>query len=152
MQLPYLLQNCDLTLKECLEIHYSINPTFKKNVKLVPVFYNHDLAHVVFGLSTKIEHESLVDTRIIFGTTWGFRKYVKDYFSDPNANKIIIQIFKDEGYLKTILKSLKALPKLIPVILDCKKMNMKWQLNPNEKILNTSLKVIRKKYNISIIN
>ena len=83
MELPYLKQECPLTLKEGLEIHYSVNSTFKENVIAVPAFYNHDIAHVLFGLSTEIEHESLVDTRVIFGTNWGFKKYINDYLRNP---------------------------------------------------------------------
>ena len=33
MELPYLKQNCELTLNEGLELHYGVNPTFKENVK-----------------------------------------------------------------------------------------------------------------------
>ena len=152
MNLPYLKQNCNLTLKEGLDLHYSVDPTYKKNVKLVPAFYNHDIAHVLFGLSTKIEHESLVDTRIIFGTNWGFKKYIADYFNNPNANKIIMQIFKDIGYMKGIFLSLKSLSNVFKVIIDCWKMNNKWELNPSKDLLNTKLSVLRKKYNIKVIN
>ena len=70
MKLPYLEQNCNLSLKEGLEMHYSVNPSFKKNVEIVPAFYNHDIVHVLFGLSTAVEHESLADTRVIFGTNF----------------------------------------------------------------------------------
>ena len=150
--LPYLNQSCELTLKEGLEFHYSVNPSFKKNVQIVPAFYNHDIAHVVFGLSTIVEHESLVDTRVIFGTNWGFKNYFRDYFNDSNATKIIMQIFKDEGYVKTILKSLKSFPNVIKVIWDCKKMRKKWSINPSHDILNTKLSLIREEYRIKVIN
>ena len=109
MKLPYLKQECNLTLKEGLQIHYGVNPTFKKNVENVPAFYNHDIAHVLFGLSTEVEHESLVDTRIIFGTNWGVKKYMNDYLRNPKALKIIMRIFKEIGYFKGILLSLKSL-------------------------------------------
>ena len=65
IDLPYLEQHCSLTLREGLDFHYSINSTFKHNLELVPAFYNHDIAHVLFGLSTSLKHESLVDTRVI---------------------------------------------------------------------------------------
>ena len=75
MKLPYLKQECTLTLREGLAIHYSVDSSYKKNVEIAPVFYNHDIVHVLFGLSTAVQHESLVDTRVIFGTNWGFKKY-----------------------------------------------------------------------------
>ena len=73
MKLPYLNQNCELTLQECLKLHYGVDPSYKNNVKIVPAFYNHDIAHVLFGLTTDIKHESLVDTRVIFGTNWDIK-------------------------------------------------------------------------------
>ena len=152
MELPYLKQECPLTLREGMRIHYSVDFTYKKNVEIVPAFYNHDIAHVLFGLSTAIEHESLVDTRIIFGTNWGFKKYLNDYFRNPKALIIIMKIFKDIGYIKGIILSLKSLPSLFRVIIDCKKMSKKWELNPTDSLLDTRLSDLRKEYNIRIIN
>ena len=152
MELPYLKQNCDLTLNEGLKIHYSVNSSFKNNVEIVPAFYNHDIAHVLFGLSTAIEHESLVDMRVILGTNWGFKKYMNDYIKNPDARKILMQIFKDIGYIKGIILSLKSMPKLFKVIIDCRKMSKKWKLNPPDELLNEKLSILRKKYNITIIN
>ena len=152
MELPYLKQNCNLTLKEGLEIHYSVNESFKGNVELVPAFYNHDIAHILFGLSTEVQHESLVDTRVIFGTNWGFKKYLNDYIKNPEAIKIIMKIFKEIGYIKGIFLSLKALPKILWVIIDCKMMSKVWELNPTDDLLNTKLSDLRDEYNIKVIN
>tara|TARA_Y100000590_G_C15716259_1_gene1012003 strand:- start:2181 stop:2639 length:459 start_codon:yes stop_codon:yes gene_type:complete len=152
MKLPYLKQNCNLTLKEGLEVHYGANESFKANVILVPAFYNHDIAHVLFGLSTNVKHEALVDTRVIFGTNWGIKKYMNDYLKNPDAQKIIMKIFKDIGYIKGILISLTALPKVMRVIVDCKKMSKVWMINPTDKVLNTNLSELRKEYNIKVIN
>ena len=152
MELPYLKQECPLTLRQGLRIHYSVDPSYKKNVELVPAFYNHDIAHVLFGLSTSLEHESLADTRVIFGTNWGFQKYINDYLKNPEALKIIMKIFKEIGYVKGILVSFKTFPNIIRVIIDCMRMNKKWAVDPSEKLFNISLSEIRKEYNITIIN
>jgi len=152
MELPYLKQECPLTLREGLKIHYSIDSSYEKNVALVPAFYNHDIAHVLFGLSTAVNHESLVDTRIIFGTDWGFKKYMNDYFNNPAALEIIMKIFKEIGYAKGILLSFKSFFKLFKVIIDCRKMSKKWKLNPSEALLDTKLSDLRGEYNITIIN
>jgi len=152
MKLPYLKQECDLTLKEGLQIHYGVNPTFKRNVEIVPAFYNHDIAHVIFGLSTEVEHESLVDTRIIFGTNWGIKKYMNDYLRNPEALKIIMRIFKEIGYFKGTLLSIKSFPSILRVIFDCRRMSKKWEINPSEELLNTKLSALRKQFNIKVIN
>jgi len=152
MKLPYLKQDCDLTLKEGLELHYSVNPSFKENVKLVPAFYNHDIAHVLFGLNTSISNEALADSRCIFSTNWGYKKYFSDYFNNPNAIKIVKDIFKENGYIKSIFLSFICIPKVFRVYIDSKRMYKKWELDPNDNLLNTKLSDLRNKYNITIIN
>ena len=152
MELPYLKQNCDLTLKEGLELHYRVNPSFEENVKLVPAFYNHDIVHVLFGLDTSVSNESLADSRCIFSTNWGFKKYFSDYFNNPNAIKIVKDIFKENGYIKSILLSFTCIPKIFRVYIDSKRMYKKWELDPNDDLLNTKLSDLRNKYNITIIN
>ena len=152
MNLPYLKQDCELTLIEGLKMHYSVNPTFRENTRKAPVFYNHDLAHVLFGLDTSIEHEAIVDFRCMFSTNWGVKKYTVDYFKDPESIKIIKNIMKEIGYFKSILGGLKSLPKMIKVVFDSKNMFKKWEINPNERLLNTKLSDLRKEYNIKVIN
>ena len=152
MKLPYLKQDCDLTLKEGLELHYRVNPSFEENVKLVPIFYNHDIVHVLFGLDTSIPNESLADSRCIFSTNWGFKKYFSDYFNNPNAVKIVKAIFKENGYIKSIFLSFIYIPKIFRVYIDSKRMYKKWELYPNDDLLNTKLSDLRNKYNITIIN
>jgi len=152
MELPYLKQKCSLTLREGLDIHYSVDPSYKKNVKLVPAFYNHDIAHVLFGLSTSVEHESLADTRVIFGTNWGFQKYINDYLKNPAAIKIVMHIFKEIGYVRGILLSLKSFPKILRTIIDCRKMSEKWRVNPSDNFLDSRLSDLRDKFNITVIN
>ena len=152
MELPYLKQDCELTLNEGLELHYGVNSTFKENVIKVPAFYNHDIVHVLFGLETTVENESLADTRVIFATNWGFKKYFNDYMRNPDAIKIIMKIFKDIGYVRGIVLSIKSLPNLFRVIIDCKKMSKKWGVNPDDRLLNTKLSELRKEYNIKVIN
>ena len=152
MNLPYLKQECELTLKEGLEFHYSMNPTFRENTRKAPVFYNHDLAHVLFGLNTTIEHEAIVDFRCMFSTNWGIKKYTVDYFKDPESIKIIKSIIKEAGYIKSIFGGFKSTFKIIKVLFDSNKMSKKWKINPDERLLNARLSDLRNEYNIKVIN
>ena len=61
-------------------------------------------------------------------------------------------IFKEIGYLKGTMLSLKSLPNIFKVIIDCKRMSKKWKLNPPDNLLNEKLSNLRKEYNITIIN
>ena len=152
MDLPYLEQNCSLTLREGLELHYGVNPTFKENTRKAPVFYNHDLAHVLFGLDTSIKHEGLVDCRCIFSTNWGIKKYITDYYRDPESMKIIMSIFKEIGFFRGVVDSFKSFPNMIKVYLDSKKMYKKWEINPSDEVLDMKLNDLRKAHNITVIN
>ena len=152
MELHYLTQECSLTLREGLVEYYSVDTSYKKNSELVPAFYNHDIVHVLFGLDTSVSNESLADSRCIFSTNWGFKKYFSDYFNNPNAIKIVKDIFKENGYIKSIFLSFFCIPKIFKVYIDSKRMYKKWELDPNDYLLNTKLSDLRNKYNITIIN
>ena len=62
-------QNSEQTLKEGLEEFYSINPAFKEILNIdspnTRIFKEQDYTHVLFGLGTSIEEESLLDTYVI---------------------------------------------------------------------------------------
>ena len=57
------------TLEEGLEEFYSINPAFKELLEIdspnTKVFKEHDYTHVLFGMGTSMEEESLLDTYVI---------------------------------------------------------------------------------------
>lgn len=152
MELEYLKQDCELTLEEGLERHYSVDPSFKQNVELAPAFYNHDIAHVLFGLSTSPQHEALADTRVAFGTNWGIRQYAKDYFNDPEAKRIVVNIMKEMGFFKSIILPFLSLGKVFRVIWDCMRMKKKWQINPSKETLQRKICDLRREYNITVIN
>ena len=81
------------TLEEGIKEFYSINKEFealaeKKDNPISKVFKEHDYTHVLFGLGTSIEEESLLDTWTIRGTdiSWkqiyeyAFNKEFKNHF------------------------------------------------------------------------
>ena len=63
-----------------------------------------------------------------------------------------MEIFKEIGYMKGILLSLKSFFKAFRVIVDCMRMSKKWEINPSDNLLDSSLSDLRKQYNITIIN
>ena len=67
--LKYTQQNSSQTLKEGLQEYYDSNPQEVKDfAKKIPFLVDHDITHVIFGLGTSIEEESLLDTWTIRGT------------------------------------------------------------------------------------
>jgi len=149
-------QNSQQTLKEALEEFYSINVQFKnlveKNSPNAKVFQEHDYTHVLFGLGTSIEEESLLDTYVIWGMkfNWGV---IIDFYKDPEYKEVIGDIVSKYGGYWGIFKIyLSLLPLKFRVFLKCMKMKKKWHYHDiSERLLNRTLQDIRQEYNIVLM-
>ena len=149
-------QNSQQTLKEALEEFYSINVQFKnlveKNSPNAKVFKEHDYTHVLFGLGTSIEEESLLDTYVIWGMkfNWGV---IFDFYKDPEYKEVIGDIVSKYGGYWGIFKIyLSLMPLKFRVFLRCMKMKKKWHYHDiSERLLNRSLQDIRQEYNIVLM-
>ena len=149
-------QNSQQTLKEALEEFYSINVQFKnlveKNSPNAKVFKEHDYTHVLFGLGTSIEEESLLDTYVIWGMkfNWGV---IFDFYKDPEYKEIIGDIVSKYGGYWGIFKIyLSLMPLKFRVFLRCMKMKKKWDYHDiSERLLNRTLQDIRQEYNIVLM-
>ena len=77
--LEYQKQDCDLTLQEGLDCYYKAFPEtaeiFEDNIDSGTLLRDHDCTHVIFGLNTSIEQESILDTWVVWGSKWKF-KYI----------------------------------------------------------------------------
>lgn len=149
-------QNSQQTLKEALEEFYSINVQFKnlveKNSPNAKVFKEHDYTHVIFGLGTSIEEESLLDTYVIWGMkfNWGV---IFDFYKDPEYKEVIGDIVNKYGGYWGIFKIyLSLMPLKFRVFLRCMKMKKKWHYHDiSERLLNRTLEDIRQEYNIVLL-
>ena len=149
-------QNSQQTLKEALEEFYSINVQFKnlveKNSPNAKVFKEHDYTHVLFGLGTSIEEESLLDTYVIWGMkfNWGV---IFDFYKDPEYKEVIGDIVSKYGGYWGIFKIyLSLIPLKFRVFLRCMKMKKKWHYHDiSERLLNRTLQDIRQEYNIVLM-
>ena len=149
-------QNSQQTLKEALEEFYSINVQFKnlveKNSPNAKVFKEHDYTHVLFGLGTSIEEESLLDTYVIWGMkfNWGV---IFDFYKAPEYKEVIGDIVSKHGGYWGIFKIyLSLMPLKFRVFLRCMKMKKKWDYHDiSERLLNRTLQDIRQEYNIVLM-
>jgi hypothetical protein len=135
-------QNSEQTLGEGLEEFYSINTQFRdlaeKDNPNAHIFKEHDYTHVLFGLGTSIEEESLLDTYVIWGMKFNWSKII-DFYKDPEYKKVIGDIVRKHGGYWGIF-------------LRCMKMKKKWNYHDiTDQMLNTSLKELRKEYNIELL-
>ena len=149
-------QNSTQTLREGLEEFYSINIQFKalveKNSPNANIFKEHDYTHVLFGLGTSIEEESLLDTYVIWGMKFNWRKII-NFYKDPEYKEVIGDIVKKHGGYWGIFKIyVSLLPIKFRVFLRCMKMKKKWNYHDiSDEMLSAKLCDLREEYNIELM-
>ena len=151
-------QNSTQTLEEGLQEFYSINSNFrklseKKDNPYARVFKEHDYTHVLFGLGTSIEEESLLDSYVIWGTkfNWGL---LWGFYRDPEYKVVINEIISKYGGWGSIFKIYASLiPLKFKVFRKCLKMKKRWSYhNISDNDLNKTLKELREEYNIQLLS
>ena len=154
--LKFQNQDSIQTLHEGLLEFYSINPKFKKLVEKdspnARVFKEHDYTHVLFGLGTSIEEESILDTYVIWGMKFNWGK-IFDFYKDPEYKEVIGDIVTKYGGYWGILKIYLGLMSVkMKAFSRCMKMTKRWNYHDiSEELLNTPLRDIRREYNIQLI-
>ena len=149
-------QNSEQTLREGLEEFYSINTQFRdlveKNNPNANIFKEHDYTHVLFGLGTSIEEESLLDTYVIWGMKYSWSKII-NFYKDPEYKEVIGDIVKKHGGYWGIFKIYMSLmPLKLRVFLRCMKMKKKWNYHEiSDEMLDSKICDLRKEYNIELI-
>ena len=149
-------QNSEQTLREGLEEFYSINTQFRdlaeKDNPNAYIFKEHDYTHVLFGLGTSIEEESVLDTYVIWGMKFNWGKII-NFYKDPEYKEVIGNIVqKHGGYLGIFKIYMSLIPVKFRVFLRCLNMKKKWNYHDiSEEMLNTKLRNLRQEYNIKLI-
>ena len=122
------------TLEEGLKEFYSINKEFealaeKKDNPNSKVFKEHDYTHVLFGLGTSIEEESLLDSYTLWGTHWSWSS-IWGFYKDPEYKIVIDDIISKYGGWWSIMKIYLSLaPVKFKVIKRCRQMTKKMELS-----------------------
>ena len=109
VKLSFQDQSCDLTLEEGLEEYRAyLQANGKKQLIDKPgsqIIRDHDATHVIFGLDTSIEQESLLDSWVLRGCHWKFKELFA-YSKLPELKELNKYLKKELGYLKLCLPSL----------------------------------------------
>ena len=75
--LEYQKQDCELTLREGLECYYRSFPESKEILKDSSesgyLLRDHDCTHVIFGLDISIDQEAILDTWVLWGSSFKWR-------------------------------------------------------------------------------
>lgn len=152
--LEYQKQDCDLTLQEGLDCYYNTFPEtteiFEDDEQSGTLLRDHDCTHVIFGLDTSIEQESILDTWVLWGSKWKL-KYLLGYQKLPQIKQLYKDLYKEFGvfgFLKIFWKTgglkRKAMFRAI-------RMKKKWPFKMPEEYLSMKISDLRKEHGIEII-
>ena len=113
VKLSFQDQSCDLTLEEGLEEYRAyLQANGKKQLIDKPnstVIRDHDATHVIFGLDTSIEQESLLDSWVLRGCDWKFKELLA-YGQLPELKELNKYLQKEVGLPQADACRLQANP------------------------------------------
>ena len=140
--LYYQDQDCSLTLTQGIEEYrnylVSIGRKVMEDEEGSSLITDHDATHVIFGLDTSLEQESLLDTWVVAGCSWKF-SYILGYGKLPEIKKLYKALYNELG----LLGFLKLYWYLLP---------RKWLFNFPTSLLKLNISDIRSEYGINILS
>ena len=152
--LEYQKQDCDLTLQEGLDCYYNTFPEtteiFEDNEESGTLLRDHDCTHVIFGLDTSIEQESILDSWVVWGSKWKL-KYIWGYQSLPQIKQLYKDLYREFGVLGFIKIFWKLGGVKRKVMFRTFKMKKKWPFKMPEAYLSMKISDLRETHGIKIL-
>jgi len=152
--LTFQSQNCDITLAEGLEEYRAyLQTNGKKQLIDAPgstIIRDHDVTHVIFGLDTSIEQESMLDSWVFLGTKWKLEELLA-YNKLPEIKQLYKDFWHDPGYFKLILTAIKLLPIKLKILKRTKQMNKKWPFVSPDSLMDQKVSDLREEFGIRIL-
>ena len=153
-KLSFQSQDCDLTLEQGLEEYRAYLQANNKN-QLVDepgskIIRDHDATHVVFGLDTSIEQESMLDSWIFLGTSWKLKELLA-YNKLPEIKQLYKDFWRDPGYVKLLMTAIRLIPIKLKIRKRAKQMNKKWPFVSPDSLMDQKVSDLRKEYGIVIL-
>ena len=153
--LSFQSQNCNITLAEGLEEYRAyLRTNGKKQLIDKPgstIIRDHDATHVMFGLDTSIEQESMLDSWVFLGTKWKLKELLA-YNKLPELKQLYKDLRHDPGYFKLIMAAIKLLPIKLKIRKRAKQMNKKWPFVSPDSLMNQRVCDLREEYGIKILS
>ena len=154
INLSFQDQSCDLTLEEGLEEYRAyLQANGKKQLIDKPnstIIRDHDATHVIFGLDTSIEQESLLDSWVLRGCDWKFKELFA-YSQLPELKELNKYLKKEVGYRKLLLAVFKLISIKRKIGRRTKAMNKKWPFRSQDSLMNQRVCDLREEYGIKIL-
>jgi hypothetical protein len=152
--LSFQSQNCNITLAEGLEEYRAyLRTNGKKQLIDKPgstIIRDHDATHVMFGLDTSIEQESMLDSWVFLGTKWKLKELLA-YNKLPELKQLYKDFWHDPGYFKLIMTAIKLLPIKLKIRKRAKQMNKKWPFVSPDFLMNQRVCDLREEFGIKIL-
>ena len=152
--LSFQSQNCDITLAEGLEEYRAyLRTNGKKQLIDKPgstIIRDHDATHVMFGLDTSIEQESMLDSWVFLGTKWKLKELLA-YNKLPELKQLYKDFWHDPGYFKLFLTTIRLLPIKLKIRKRAKQMNKKWPFVSPDSLMDQKVCDLREEFGIKIL-
>ena len=154
IDLSFQSQNCNITLAEGLkEYRAYLQANGKKQLIDAPgstIIRDHDATHVIFGLDTSIEQESMLDSWVFLGTKWKLKELLA-YNKLPEIKQLYKDFWRDPGYFKLIMTTIKLLPIKLKIRKRVKQMNKKWPFVSPDSLMDQKVCDLREEFGIKIL-
>ena len=154
INLSFQSQDCDITLAEGLEEYRAyLQANGKKQLVDAPgstVIRDHDATHVIFGLDTSIEQESMLDSWVFLGTKWRLKELLA-YNKLPEIKQLYKDFWHDPGYFKLFLTTIRLLPIKLKIRKRAKQMNKKWPFVSPDSLMDQKVCDLREEFGIKIL-
>ena len=153
--LSFKEQNSDLTLREGINEYKEYLVLNGKKVlpqlKDSSIVMDHDATHVIFGLDTTLEEESLLDTWVLWCCSFHL-SHLMSYSKQPEIKDLYKKLFKEVGIFKFLQLLFNVFPIKLKIIFKQRKlMNKKWPFQFPKEYLDRRINELREEYGIEIL-
>ena len=114
------------------------------------IIRDHDATHVIFGLDTSIEQESMLDSWVITGTSWKLKELLA-YNKLPELKQLYKDFWHDPGYFKLVLAAVKLIPIKFKIWKRTRQMNKKWPFVSPDSLMSQRVCDLREEFGIKIL-
>lgn len=137
------------TLAAGLDEYYALNAARITRPDDLPpesaaLFRSHDICHVIFGLSTSLEDETVADMRTVIGCDVGFLRYARYLSTDQQAKAL----FAELGWSRAAMASVSALPRGFRALLQRLRAPKPWPWSPPAGFMDRTLADLRREFGI----
>jgi ubiquinone biosynthesis protein Coq4 len=147
----YLDRDCNITIRQAIDIFYAQNPNFYQPKQLDDdsraVFFASDVCHIIFGCDTSLNGAFKIDTWVLNAIDLSLKEYYELYTSVVSVRVAMNQISPLQVFFQAILSVFS----IVRVYFAGKRVKPKWRFFDYEDYLDLQIMDVRKEFNINVI-